>query len=549
MFIYHFNRMIRSKLLWLVIAILTVFAFVFADIFTRGGGDGESGPSVATIGGKPVTETEVGRAMLFARGLNRSADISEEDLRKQALERIALLRVAKQFGLAASHDEVFHAIRVGLFPDGQFDEMAYRTFVQRQFGWSTDIYEEFMAEWIALQKVGIVLDSASWVSPMDLQGGSDAITDSFVTRMVVLTNSIDAATIEVSTEELQDFYEADPARYDQPARVQVRYVEKDLAPLLPLVEIADSDIEDYYDAHDRDYTRWTTNGMETLPLEEVSDEIREILAKEEACYIASTNATRDFLAYVRGKSEGIFDKYIADNGYTVVHTSALFSAEEAVESLEGIDPGAMEEFIGAAFDLDAARSDSRFGVVAGGSHLYLLSAITNFDAKTPEFDEAFLDVLRDAREEACDKAFREMAGAKAAGIRAALAEGKDFAEAAEDAMVEQRTFSWYAQQYGMTGDERAIMAGIASLVPGEVSDPIETSRGMVLAYLVSREPGEASAEDIAQLRDDVRESLAAERKALLASAWADSLQETPPVIGDDPEGVDGEMDDDTEDDE
>ena len=536
MFIYHFNRMIRSKLLWLLIAILTVFAFVFADIAVKGGRDRAGARTVGTVDGKPVTGAELDRAMLFARGLNRGADVTEAQVRSNAFERIAMLRVAEKFGLKTSHDEVMDTIRASLFPDGSFNEQAYRAFVQRQFGWSPEIYEQFMGEWITLRKVGAVSDSAAWVSPMDLQCGTDALTDTYVARVVVVTNSVDAGAIEIDPEALREAYEADPSKYDQPARVQVRYVEKDLSDLVPLMEVPEGDIEDYYDEHDRDFTRWTTNNMmETLPLEDVKGEIREILARSEACYAATTNATRSFLGYVRGKSAGIFDKYVADNGYGTVVTTALFSADEAADALSGIDPEARQEFIETVFDLDAARDDSRCGVAAGGSHLYLVSAVTNYDAKTPEFDEAFTEVLADVRAAKAAEAFRAAADAEAERIRAALAEGRDFAEAA-GGMAEERRLTW-AKPYGLSGDEQMVLAALGRMSPGDVSDPVETSRGYEVAYLAAREPGEGFG-NAAGLRSEVSAGFASERSGIFAAAWADSLKggSAPAAAGGAPEG-------------
>lgn len=527
MFIYHFNRMIRSKLLWLIIAIITVFAFVFAGYVGMGS---RNSSKAGSLKGKSIDSRDLAVQEMFVRGPGRSrANLPYAVVQSQAWERVAALAAAKEMGIVTGAAEIRAAIsQMPDFQDstGNFNSQQYQYVIREMDGWTPALFERYVGDQLTLAKVQTLVGSASWASPLEMQGEYESYTDNISIRHATITNSIDAAAIEISEEEIRALYDADPERYDRPDQAQVRYIEQSVTNYLPFATISDDDIADYYDENTGDFTRMSTNNVrEQIPLEEVTDKIRGILALEEARYMASTNAMNNFLVYVRDKSDSIFDKYAAGIGANI-STTALFTAGDY---LPGIDGEAMGDFLDTAFDLDPERNDSRCGIAVGGTHIYLISAITNAPAHTPEFDEVRDEVEADARAEAREKEFDAQLDGAVAKVRAALAEGKDFADAVAEAgssassPIAFSIFSMPPQALDPSGEA---MRQLRTLSAGEMTDPVSVAKGALLVYVDSREPKAAPADADAiseynMLRSQFRSMLGRMRQTAQFEDWMD----------------------------
>ncbi len=489
MFIYHFNRMIRNKLLWLIIAVITVFAFVFAGYV---GGGGSRTSSAGNLKGRQIDARELARQEMFVRGPGRNrSNLPYVVVQSQAWERVAALDAAREMGIVTGADEIRAAIRE--MPDfkdsaGNFSRQQYQYVMRELDGWTPALFEQYIGEQVTLSKLQALIGSASWVSPLEMQGEYGSWTDMLTVRTATITNLVDAAAIEISEDDLRAFYDTEPTRYDLPDQVQVRYIEQSVTNFLPFVTITDDDIANYYDENTGDFTRMSTNNVrESIPLEEVSEKIRGILAMDDARYMASTNAMKDFLVYVRDKSEGIFDKFAANGGMNI-STTALFNADSFIP---GIDGGALREFRETSFDLDPERDDSRCGIAVGGSHIYLISAIANIPAHTPAFEDVRGLVESDARADARKKAFDEQLEAQVAQVKAALAEGKDFGEAvavAGTSAGEPLNFSLFTMPRASFDPSGEAALQLRTLAAGEMTEPVNTYLGALLVYVDAREP-------------------------------------------------------------
>ena len=101
MFIYHFNRMIRSRILWIIFAVVIAFAFLSVDSCYRnpGGGRAERNPNEAgTIAGESVSYDEYD----FTRRIlaNTTANLEPAATETQIWAHIAAMRTAKELGLS-----------------------------------------------------------------------------------------------------------------------------------------------------------------------------------------------------------------------------------------------------------------------------------------------------------------------------------------------------------------------------------------------------------------------------------------------------------------
>lgn len=518
MFIYHFNRLIRSRILWGVFALITVFAFVSVDSCVRGTQDDDP---VGRLGGRAVAPRDLQRAEMFVRGIGRRrADLPPALVQTQAWEHLAALQTARELGLSVVPTEVRQTIREApaFSVGGRFSETRYRATLREALGVAPAIYESFMADQIALVKLASTLDAATWVSPMELQDELAAWTDRLTVQMAVISNHFAEAELPLSEADLRAFYEADVTRFDVPDRVAVRYVATSVSNYLPFVTLTEEAIENHYDDNASRYTQISTNGLrEQVALPDVRDAIVAELSLAEARYMAGTNASHGFLTTVQQMtSVAAFEKLAARSSLTV-QTSDLFSAQAF---LPGIDPDAMADLREAAFDLDAERADSRYAVVEGGTHVYVIAAMTNSPAHTPAFEQVIGEVLPLALAEAREKAFDDYLKQVHAGLRQVLDDGKSFrfAAAAQSLNIATSlTFSAHAVSRGEFPHSYAVVPAAMRLQRGEISEPARISEGAVVVYLADREPGDPLSGEL--LRTQLRESLARRRQGALIPSW------------------------------
>ncbi len=518
MFIYHFNRLIRSRILWGAFALVTVFAFVSVDSCVRGtrGDD-----PVGRLGGQAVEPRDLQRAEMFVRGIGRRrADLPPALVQTQAWEHLAALRTARELGLAVVPTEVRQTIREApaFSVGGRFSEARYRATLQEALGVTPSIYESFMADQIALVKIASTLDAATWVAPMELQDELAAWTDRLTVQMVVISNRFADADLKLPESDLRAFYEADVSRFDVPDRVGVRFVATSVSNYLPFVQVTDDAIENHYDDNASRYTQASTNGLrEQIPLPDVHDAIAAELSLAEARYMAGTNASHGFLATVQQMTSAAAFEKLAGRMGLAVQTSGLFSAKAF---LPGIDPDAMDDFREAAFDLDAERADSRYAVVEGGAFVYVIAAMTNSPAHTPAFEQVIEQIRPMALAEARDKAFDDDLKKVHASLRLVLSDGKSFrfsAAAQSLNVATSLTFSAHAVSRGEFPHSYAVVPAAMRLQRGEISEPTRVSEGAVVVYLADREPGDPLSGEL--LRTQLRESLARRRQGALVPSW------------------------------
>jgi hypothetical protein len=519
-FIYHFNRLIRNRLLWGIFALLTVFAFVSVDSCvgpSRGGA-----PSVGYLAEKGVDAQELSRAESFVRGIGRrrADDRPPALVRTQAWEHLAALHTVARIGLAPTAAEVRQTIREApaFSANGVFSEQQYRRVVRDQLGILPESYESYMGDQIALVKISSALDAAAWVSPMEVQDELAGWTDLLTVQYAFASNRFATAEMPVTDAELRALYDAKTDLFRLPDRVAVRYAAVSVSNFMGSVSVQDEDIEEYYDANANQYTRTGTNDtVETIPLSEVRESIVAQLKLEEARYAAGTNASFGFLDVVQTMtSANAFEKLAARQGLTVC-TTELFSATDEVP---GVETAAESDFRDTAFDLDVRRLDARYAVVKGGVYVYLLAAATNVPAHTPTFEQAIDRVRPMAVEEAREKAFETQTKDLRAAMRKAIDEGKSFAAAAAAQGLNASTsltFAVHTMSRGQFPYSYAVVPAAIAMRRGELSESSAVPGGAVFVYLAERKAGDPLTAEL--LRTQAQAGLGRRNQMAIRTGW------------------------------
>jgi hypothetical protein len=515
-FIYHFNRLIRNRVVWIIFATVVALAFLSVDC--------SSGPSrghtVGKLGDKNIDSARFSLAERFVGGgRNRPLDVSPALVETQAWQHLAALHTAVSLGLSSTPEEIRQTIRqVPAFSNGShFDARIYRERVAQALGITPAAYEQLMADQIILGKLGQSVASAVLIAPMELEDEVAAWTDQFTIRYAMISNRFAEADMELDTEALQGFYNENRDRFALPDRVGVHYASIPVTNFSAHVTLPEEDIVDYYEGNLSSYTRPSTNNTTvTLTLDEVRDEIVAELTLEEARFIAATNIA----AFMSSLGLEDFKQFTwrSQARRMEVSSTPLF-AENAF--VPGIEDEAQEEFRETAFDLDPSRLDARYAVVPGREKVYLLMAWTNVPAYTPAFGEVANQVRPLALAEARDKAFQKECEEIRDRLQETLAqEGQSFETAAAAQSLNVSTSYTFAVQSAGRGDfpnAQAVIPVAMRLRKGELSKPVAVFRGALLTYIVDRQPGDALAAEM--VRPQVREALARRREQTVVEDW------------------------------
>ena len=273
MFIYHFNRMIRSRVLWLVFAVIVGASFLaLPSCFSGGMGGNEY---VGRLGKEKITQDEYTRAQIFVDRVMRPADQTPAAVETQVWAHIAAMRTAKELGIVASSEELRSILlsQEAFQNEGAFDPDLYSRIVEQQLGLTAAGYERLLADQVVLSKLMAAVAAGYNASPMEIDDEVAARTDKITFQYASVSNAFLTSEIEATDDDVLAYYEENKADYALPDRVAVRYATLAVTNFVPFVVIDDVDVEDYYDANPSLYSRSTTNGVETIPLDEESRKI------------------------------------------------------------------------------------------------------------------------------------------------------------------------------------------------------------------------------------------------------------------------------------
>jgi hypothetical protein len=515
-FIYHFNRLIRSRILWGFFAIIISVAFVAVGSCFKAPQDSLV---AGRLNGKKISANAFEQAVQAIRGFGRNRDnqTSANVVDRRAWEQIAARQTAEKDGLKASKEEVRAMLREqpGFQGANGFDINRYRMILTDQ-GLTPALYEGLVSHQLALMKSSALVETATWIAPMELEDELAAMTDVFTVQVATASNRFAAVEMRLSDEDYRKFYEENKASFALPDRMAVRYLEIPVTNYLAGIKVSEDDLHTYYDDHATTYTRASTNNTtETIPFAEVREKILAELQLEEARYCAATSVT--FNIYGKLASAGTNALQIAaDQQKLTVKTSPLFSAEDTLYWVEN-----SKAFAEAAFELDPDRTDSRFGIVKGDSTIYVIEPVQRVEAHTPTYENVLNDLRPRAMAKARTEAFQSYTKELRADLRKLLDEGKSFAEAAKAKSLNVSTSITYTVsdvQNQNLENGFSIAYGAMTLKKGALSEAVPASASQsLLVYVQDRKPGDALAAEM--MRSQIRAGISRRRHSNLFGDW------------------------------
>lgn len=533
MFIHHFNRLIRNKWVWGVFAVIISAFFAFDFLLPRGDGNVRSGSASGTLAGDEVKADEFRAFANDIRGYGRSqrSDLTDRQVNKSAWENIAAVRTGEKLGLSAYEEEVRESIlEMPYFKgaSGAFDMGVYEQ-VLRENGFNPELFEQVQSRSMVLGKVAReVVESASWVSPMEIDVAVRDMTDVMTVRVATFTDKSESPKLDDAA--LMKYYEAHTNSLALPDLVSVRFIKfdsNDEARYSKLV-ISDEEVQDYYDTVSARYETQTTNGVVRKTLDEVKPELVKELQQSSLVDVLATNLIARVFAgageeKVEGKAkESMLDKIAAEENMTV-RTSPRFGAEGAhvvkglMESASKFAPGT-EGFATAAFELDPEIEDFRYGVIRGTNCVYMIERASFTPAHVPTFEEAKAVIRDPATKEAKNDAFKASVDKVADAAREALKGGKPFDASMFEGANVSTGLTFTARMPGSFPNSSRVSLAARKLGKGELSGFTEASPNTaVVVYMEDRKPGDLSM--AATMEKELRGYLARSAYGDIFSSW------------------------------
>lgn len=522
MFIYRFSRLIKSRLLWILLALLMVFAFVVADSCSGVGGQGgllrggeEIAPQTFTQAERTVgaltneamfSMTPDGRfasllphgADAFAGALMASEPQASLSTRSGRLQQrmvwkiLAARQLADRYDLTRGGDAAAKQLIEASYADGQgaFVPELYLQFLGRaNFARTPREFERLYAQtWLPAQAAAAaVRKSVGWVSPMERDFLLAAAFDETTACAVTLKNTAKPEDMAVSDEEAQAWYDANQERYRRPEERTIAYVE---IPSQTFLRTGDPSEEEeleamqYHASHmDEFKSKTSTNATDVVTYEEVRDEVlakvRELAALEEARVFASEKLVPQLDAKPFAEVAKHYESKTAtipEGGWPVGFQNAI-AVRDTVFTLE--PEGALSH-----------------DVVPGTDRVYLIQLTDVRESAIKPLDEVKDQILTAVRADKVRKQSLERGEAVRAQLAKSLAEGKslkDAVAACKDANLsagEAQTFtladpSSFQQQDATYRTQ--ILGAARSLGQGALSEPsLVGNNDVLLIYVASR---------------------------------------------------------------
>lgn len=561
MMISKFHKLIQSKVIWVTIAIMIIFAFVVWAMPWQA--RDEMAKEVRHAGklfGEKISfeeyrsaraDTYLSLAMMMGQ-VPRLNDRMNEELSKSAWRRIASLKKARELGLTASNDEVIQAIKTQpIFQEnGQYDARRFQGFVVnflRQLGISEPQFENYVRQEIILQKLRSLVAQSLIISPYEIQRTFDTVNDLFDIQYAIITPDDVENRVNVTEEDIQSYFDENREEFMIPPKVSVKFVRFPVSSFTNDIEVTEEDALAYYDENIENYTEVAEAEEEivdeeqsedgvvdslsaeldtipetvTIPFEDVQEEIQQTLIRQQARIAASDKAT-DMVLAIANAGDSLTFEDAAEKFGVEVKKAGPFAVNEPIE---GIDAGLL--FNEDCFQLFPNPDEYFSNAIMGKDYVYVAALEEQFKERLPLLSEVRPQVEEAAEVEALVKALQDAATElQQAAEKAIESESATFAQTGKQLGYAIHSITNVSALSVPEDDEtlaEIIIPSVLTYNQKEVTAPIPSEEGIIIAYVADRTPGTMTS--LASLKPQIIDALRRERRPYLFRDWEDYLLE------------------------
>jgi len=250
------NKEVAKKIL-IGLAIFIIPAFVLWGAGSLRGGRTGQGPAFAgTIFGKKVSLEEYaksGRAVkneAMMRYENFEKIYRQLDLEGEAWNRLILLYEAKKQSIKVSDEELIKTIKSFpfLIRDNRFDTQLYEQVVVNTFRLSSREFEEDIRDSIIISKLANRVSEDVTVTDEELLQKYKEENEKIKIAYVAQSSKDFSENIDVSENEIEEYYKANAVGFKLPERVNIEYIEFKYTDYTQGIEIGEDEIRYYYDS-------------------------------------------------------------------------------------------------------------------------------------------------------------------------------------------------------------------------------------------------------------------------------------------------------------
>ncbi|EKO3925156.1 peptidylprolyl isomerase [Vibrio metschnikovii] len=246
---------------------LIILSFIFAGVgnYIVGGGNN----AAAKVGKTEISRGEFEQAYQNERNRMQSqlgdyfstllADPTYvASLRRSVLDSmindILIEQHAQSLGLRVSDNQVRQAIIA--MPEfqsaGQFDQNIYQSALRRA-GFTPDAFAEYMRRSLVRDQLVAALQTSEFTLPGEVEGLSALVAQARDVRTITLPTTDFAKEIQLTDQEIEQYYQQNDDRYTRPEQMRISYIELSAQQLKQAITITDEQTKAFYDAHQDKY--------------------------------------------------------------------------------------------------------------------------------------------------------------------------------------------------------------------------------------------------------------------------------------------------------
>ena len=492
---------LRKHQRWLmtVIAVLTVIAFAWLYNTTDLERVGTN--IVARVYGRDVMQVDVERALRnyqlalslgqfdLVRDLSGQARSEQEGAENFIWNLMVLQHESSRLGIEPSRELIVNRIKsLPVFQtEGQFDPVVYAEFTQQRLapnGFTERQLESVIRDSLRLEGIKALVEAPAVVQPVEIQNALER-TRPYDLEVLSWDASKIGKNVAVTDEELQALFTARASNLTASEKRSVRYVA-----------FAMTDDEKKLEGKDR-----------LGALQRVATAAGDFAQK-----LADDAATN-----LEGAAEAAGLK---------VATTPKFTNTGAADGEEG---GVSADVVAASAPVAFRLPMGQYEIVALGETGYAVIELAEVNESRPlTFDEAKANLRAELITAKSEQAVREAADVAIAKIKAGLAAGQTFEQAAKTVGVKvtaMKDLSVFNQE--LSPDQRQRLAAAMDLGTGEVSSFVPTQDGGFGVYVAGR--GDLDDATVARQKPMIEGSLLQGQEMLLFAQWLGTARQSADV--------------------
>ena len=472
----------------LVVSVLTILAFIL--LYNRTQLDELATVKNPTIYGKSLTPLAIDRQvknyqLTLALGqfdllqkLGGAAQDQDRALTEFVWNLLVLQHQSRELGIEPTDDQVANRIKqIPIFQvAGKFDPLKYGQFVSEQLaprGFTERQLEDVIRDSLRLEALSKIVEAPAAIGEGEMQAMARAFQP-VTAGFVKFERTKDVDKIQVSPEEVAAIYQQNQSALLTDETREARCVVFDLP--------AGSKLE----------------GKEKVDaLQKLANAASELTDS-----IAQAGSSLEQLATKAGAK--------------IVKLTAFDRTGNPAQGASGLAAETMSDIAPAAFLIPKAGATS--DVIQSGDAFYVIEVTAVNPARPLTLDEARPRIEAQLRTQKAEQIFTADATSAANALRAAVAAGKSFAEAAAAQKLKVEEIKNIVAAAESTSPENQAIAGATLLLKeGEISNLEGAPWGAFVAQLQSRAPVDQMA--FGARESQIRESLLRNKRDLLFMEW------------------------------